>query len=310
MQEFPHPASIGAAHDLFLSHFKPSPVLELKPTPEGGRMIVKLESELESIRAFKIRGALNALANLSESKRAKGVITHSSGNHGAALALAAQIFDVPCDIVLPKDVLPAKLENVKKFGARVHFCGTAPNARETMARQLQPETQAHFVHPYADLDVITGQATAAKEFLEQRSDLDQLVVPVGGGGLLTGTLLSAAYFGPRALRVIGAEPANAAHIHDSLQAGKPLYNLNKRNNQTSADALKSRPEALVFELLQNMHPDMKQVTERILKYVEALDLLPDNNVEISSLVALTQGLIQSALSPKENIGVIVSGGNK
>src|SRR5580704_2902504 len=173
----------------------------------GARIFFKCEN-FQKVGAFKARGATNAVFLLSAQEARRGVATHSSGNHAAALARAAGLRGIPAYIVMPDNTAQAKREAVQRYGGHITYCAPTLEARERAAAQLLESTGAAFVHPYDDLLVMAGQGTAAAEFLEQVPELELLICPVGGGGLISGTAVAAQALRPT-VRVYGAEPAGA-----------------------------------------------------------------------------------------------------
>lgn len=184
----------------------------------GARLFFKAEP-FQRTGAFKFRGAANAVLSLSPAEAAAGVVTHSSGNHGAALALAARLAGIPCRVVMPEGAPRVKREAVAGYGAEIVFCAPTAEAREAACARLVGESGGRLVHPYDDAAVIAGQGTVLLELIEEVGDLDAVLVPVGGGGLASGVALAAAGAAPR-LAVVGAEPAGAADAARSLAAGR------------------------------------------------------------------------------------------
>ena len=184
----------------------------------GGTLFFKCEN-FQRAGAFKFRGACNAVLSLSEEGAAKGVVTHSSGNHGQALALAAELRGIQAYVVMPETASEVKKAAVTGYGAEIAFCEPSLEARERTAERIIEETGAALVHPYNDYRIIAGQGTAALELLEDVSDIDLLLAPVGGGGLLSGTALAAKGLSPRT-GVIGVEPEGADDAYRSFQAGQ------------------------------------------------------------------------------------------
>src|SRR5207248_506588 len=182
----------------------------------GRRLFFKCE-HLQKAGAFKFRGAMNAVLRLPEESAARGVVTHSSGNHAQALALAARLRGIPAHIVMPSTAQAVKRRAVEEYGGRVTLCEPTLQAREATAAAVQAQTGATLIHPYDHPDVIAGQGTVALELLEQVPDLDAIVTPVGGGGLLSGVCVAARALKP-ALRVFAAEPAGADDAARSLAA--------------------------------------------------------------------------------------------
>jgi threonine dehydratase len=184
----------------------------------GASLFFKCEN-LQKAGAFKFRGASNAVFSLSEEEARKGVATHSSGNHGAALSLAAKLRGIPAHIVMPSTAPRIKQAAVKGYGGIITTCEPTLASRESTLKEVAERTGATFIHPYNDPRVIAGQGTCAAEFLEQIPDLDIVIVPVGGGGLLSGTAVSISELSP-GTKVVGAEPANADDAYRSLKAGR------------------------------------------------------------------------------------------
>lgn len=271
----------------------------------GGQVWFKCE-HLQKVGAFKFRGACAALALTPEATLKKGVITHSSGNHAQALARAAQERGIPAWIVMPENAPQVKIDAVLGYGAQVIHCAPTLAARETTLARLQAETDAHFIHPYNDLRVIAGQSTATLEFLEQMPSPDLLLVPVGGGGLLSGTALAAHYLSPRT-RVIGCEPAGADDAFRSFQSRTLVPSVNPR---TCADGLLTSLGSLTFPLILEYVADIVTVSEAAL--IEAMHLIWERLkqvVEPSAAVPLA-ALLEGRIALKgQTAGIILSGGN-
>ncbi|MEL7337610.1 MAG: pyridoxal-phosphate dependent enzyme, partial [Planctomycetota bacterium] len=178
---------LDAALERINQYIRRTPCTQIPSIGDEMRLFVKCENE-QMTGSFKARGASNAVLSLSPGQAAAGVVTHSSGNHGAALAWAATLIDVPAHIVMPSNSRPQKIANVQRHKTNPIFCGTSTQERSAAAAQVQQETGACMVHPYDQWEVIAGQSTVAAEIIEQLADVDCIVVPVGGGGLLSGTL--------------------------------------------------------------------------------------------------------------------------
>ena len=191
------------------------------------------EARLDRVGAFKFRGACNAVMSLSDEEATRGVVTHSSGNHAQALALAARIRGVPAYIVMPENAPQVKKEAVAGYGAQITYCTPTLQAREETTERMIEKTGAALVHPYDDYRVIAGQGTAARELLEDVMSLDVIVVPVGGGGLLAGTAIAVHGLSPRT-EVYGAEPSGADDARRSLEAGHIIPSMHPN---TIADGL-------------------------------------------------------------------------
>ena len=211
-------AAIAAARERIAPHIKRTPVVtsEAFDAAVGAQLFFKCEN-LQAVGAFKTRGACNAVFALSDAQAAHGVVTHSSGNHGAALARAAQRRGVPAYIVMPHNAPRAKVQNVESFGGRVVFCEPNLTAREAACVQLATEHGAHLVHPFDDFDVMAGQGTAAVELLEDAPPLDVLLAPVGGGGLISGCAVATKHLRPTT-RVVAVEPEAANDVALSFAA--------------------------------------------------------------------------------------------
>src|SRR5687767_12968147 len=184
----------------------------------GSEVFFKCEN-FQKIGAFKIRGGMNAVLSLPVEKQQKGIATHSSGNHAQAIAYAAREVRTKAYIVMPNNSPNVKVDAVKGYGAEIFFCEPNQHAREKKLQEVVEKKGAEFIHPYNDHRVITGQATASKELIEEIPSLDFIITPVGGGGLLSGTLLSAHYFSPSTI-VYAGEPEGAADAILSLRSGQ------------------------------------------------------------------------------------------
>src|SRR6266436_6305479 len=211
--------AILAAHARIAPRIHRTPVLTSASLNAiaGTRLFFKCEN-LQKTGSFKIRGASNAILSLTEKEVARGIVTQSSGNHGAAVACAAAWRGVPAWIVMPKNAPAVKAAAIEGYGGRIVFCEPTVTARKATCDRVQAETGAHLVHPYDDDRIIAGQATAAKELLEEISDLDAVLAPVSGGGLLSGTCLGARGLNPE-IRIYGCEPELADDAYRSLKTG-------------------------------------------------------------------------------------------
>jgi threonine dehydratase len=280
----------------------------------GAQVFFKCEN-LQKTGSFKIRGASNAIFSLSEQEIAHGIVTQSSGNHGAAVACAAAWRGVPAWIVMPKNAPAVKRLAIEGYGGRVTLCEPTMTSRKETSSRIQAETGALLIHPYDDDRVIAGQATAAKELLEEIDDLDAVFAPVSGGGLLSGTCLGAKGI-RRDVRVFGCEPAQADDAYRSLQTGilQPLDSSN-----TIADGLRASLSPRTFAILRQQVDGILRVTEE--EIISATRLVWERMkiiVEPSSAVAvaplLKPGVIAGFNLParddrRPKLGVIFSGGN-
>lgn len=269
------------------------------------RLFFKCEN-FQKTGSFKFRGAVNAVAGLAPDRRAHGVYAHSSGNHAQALALAAQIHGIPVHIVMPENSNPIKVSATKGYGAHVVFCPPTLRGRQDVAQRIGEETGAIFVHPHDDPRVIAGQGTAVAELIEEVGELDLIFAPVGGGGLLSGTLIAANHLAPRA-RVIGCEPAEADDAYRSLQSGHRITDFVPH---TIADGLRTPLGANTFSVLRDRVNEIVLVSER--EIVEAMRTVWERMkivIEPSSAVAVAPLLRGAVDAEGKRVGVILSGGN-
>ena len=271
----------------------------------GARLFFKCEN-LQRAGVFKARGAHNAVLALSDEEARGGVLTHSSGNHGAALALAARVRRIPAYIVVPENALPSKIDNIRRYGGRIEFCPPTLAAREAAAARIQSETGARLIHAYNDPWVIAGQGTAALELLEDHPDLDAIVAPVGGGGLLSGTAIAAKGLKPE-ISVLGAEPAGADDAARSLQAGRLMPQTNPR---TLADGLRTSLGDLTFPLIRQQVDAIVTVSEAALgENMQLVWSILKLVIEPSSAVAVAAVFQAKESLQGKRVGVILSGGN-
>jgi len=271
----------------------------------GAGLLFKCE-QLQRIGAFKFRGACNAVMSLDDTTATRGVVTHSSGNHGAALALAAQDRGIPCHVVVPDGAVRAKLAAIEHYGAILHRCAATIAAREAMCAKVQADTGATTVHPYTDPRVIAGQGTAALELLTAHPDLEALVVPVGGGGLAAGTALAVRALAPDC-RLYLAEPSGAADTARSFARGTLDHDMVP---DTICDGLRGTLGAINFEILRNAGAQVLTVDDT--QAVAAMRLLWTRTkqlVEPSSATVLAAVLANPALFARRRVGIILSGGN-
>jgi threonine dehydratase len=298
---------IRAAHARIRPHIHRTPVLSNPALDElaGAQLFFKCEN-LQKVAAFKARGACNAVLSLSAGEAKHGVVTHSSGNHGAALAWAARSRGIPAWIVMPSNAAQVKQDAVKGFGGTVRFCEPTVADREATCAAVEAETGATLVHPYNDWRVIAGQGTAALELLEDEPNLDAVITPVGGGGLLSGTAIAAKGLRP-SIKVYGAEPAGADDAYRSLQAGRIIP---QTDPHTIADGLRSSLGDKTFAVLRSTVDGVETASEAAI--VHAMRLLWEKLkmiVEPSSAVPLAMLLEHKISLDKLRVGVILSGGN-
>jgi threonine dehydratase len=260
----------------------------------------------QKVGAFKYRGATNAVLSLSNEQAARGVATHSSGNHAAALALAARRKGIPCYVAMPENAPQVKIEAVRHYGAEITFCEPTLQSREDTLKEIIRKTGAVFIHPFDNFEVISGQGTAAKEFLEEIPDLNILLVPVGGGGLLSGSSIAAKSMKPGIL-VYGCEPANADDAFRSFHSGK-IHPSVKPN--TVADGLLTSLSELTFSIIRENTDDIYTVSEASILY--AMRLIWQRMkiiIEPSSAVPVAVMLEHKDQFAGEKTGIIISGGN-
>lgn len=259
---------------------------------------------LQRTGAFKFRGACNAVLSLAEP--ARGVVTHSSGNHGAALALAASLRAVPCHVVVPEGAVAGKVAAIQAYGATLHRCAPGIAAREATCAKVQAATGAELVHPYTDPRVMAGQGTAALELLSTAGALDAVVVPVGGGGLAAGTAIALAGRSP-ATRLFLAEPSGAAETSASLRTGTRVTAFTP---DTVCDGLRGTLGAPNFEALRAHRAEVLVVDDA--DTLAAMRLLwhhAKQLVEPSSAIALAAVLQARDRFAGQRVGIVLSGGN-
>jgi threonine dehydratase len=300
-------ASIEAAAIRIAPYIHNTPIMTCKSINAlyGLDLYFKCEN-FQKIGAFKIRGGMNASLQLTKEQLEKGVATHSSGNHAQALAFAAKMLGIKAYIVMPESSPQVKVNAVRGYGAEVTICASNQAARESTLQSIVDQTGATFIHPYDNDEVITGQATCVKEMIEAMPDVDILVTPVGGGGLLSGTCLGAHYFKP-GLKVYAGEPEGAADAVLSIQSGKvekaPFVN-------TIADGLLTTLSERTLEIIQAHVADILLVSEDEIK--AALRLVYERMkiiIEPSCAVPLAAVLKNAHLFKGKKVGIILTGGN-
>jgi threonine dehydratase len=309
--------TIVQAHERIRPRIHRTPVLtsESLNALAGAHLYFKCEN-LQKTGSFKIRGATNAIFSLSDEEARRGVITHSSGNHGAAVACAARWRAISASIVMPKNAPAVKCRAVESYGGKITFCEPNVTSRAETAVRVQAETGSVMIHPYDDDRIVAGQSTAAKELLEDFPDLDAVLSPVSGGGLLSGTCLGAKGVKPT-VKVFGCEPERADDAYRSLTSGK-LQTL--ETSDTIADGLRASLAPRTFAILQKFVDGILLVSES--EIVAAMKLIWERMkivIEPSSAVALApmlrgSGLEQVAKATQHTgtslkIGIILSGGN-
>lgn len=300
-------ADIRDAAARIAPHAHVTPVLRSHSLDQlaGAELHFKCE-QLQRMGAFKFRGACNAVWSLAEDDARRGVVTHSSGNHGAALALAAATRGIACHVVVPAGAVRAKLAAIERYGAQLHHCAPTIAAREEAAATLQRQTGATLVHPFADTRVIAGQGTAALELMQQSGGIDVLITPVGGGGLSSGCAIAVRELNPAA-NVFAAEPEGAPDAYESFRRGERYVDITP---DTIADGLRGTIGEINFALMRANVDAVLPVSET--QIVAAMRLIWERLkqvVEPSSATVLAAILRHPAHFAGKRIGVVLSGGN-
>lgn len=297
---------IRAAHDRIRKYIHRTPVLTSSRLDEatGAKLFFKCEN-LQKIGAFKARGATNAVFSLDDATAKRGVATHSSGNHGTALARAAKLRGIPAHIVMPRNSAKVKVRAVESFGAHVIFCEPNDAAREAACADVMAKTGATLIHSFENEDVIAGQGTAAIELLED-ANVDVVICPVGGGGLLSGIAVAAKSMRPE-IKVIATEPMNADDTAQSFRAGKRIVTEKKF---TIADGLRTNIGQQTFPIVQHYVDDVVTVSEdAIISAMRTIWETMKIVIEPSAAVpfaAIADGRINVA---GKRVGIILTGGN-
>ncbi len=271
----------------------------------GCSLFFKCEN-FQRMGAYKMRGATNAILQLTEEQKNNGVVTHSSGNFAQALSLAAKRLGVKAYIVMPSSAPQVKKDAVTGYGGRIIECEPTLEARNAAAQKIQNETSATFIHPSNDEDVIIGQGTACLELLQEYPDLDFVVAPVGGGGLIAGSALAAYYFG-NDCKVFGGEPYEVDDAYRSLKSGKIESNT---TTNTIADGLRTQLGDKNFPIIQKYVKGIIRVEEQ--EIIDAMRLVWERMkiiIEPSSAVALAAVFVNKEHFQGKKTGIIISGGN-
>jgi threonine dehydratase len=300
-------AAIRDAHERIRERIHRTPVLTSATLDQqsGGKLFFKCEN-MQKGGAFKARGATNAVFLLSDAEAARGVATHSSGNHAAALSRAAKARGIPAYIVMPNNGPQAKRAAVERLGGKIVFCEPNIPAREAAAAKIIADTGATLVHPYDDVRVMAGQGTATLELLEQAPELDIIVGPIGGGGLISGTAVAAHGINP-AIRVIGAEPAGADDAYRSLQSGKRIAIV---QSNTIADGLRSSTSERTFTEMRTHLDEAVTVTEEsIIAAMRSIWEVLKIVVEPSGAVSYGSIVEKKIDARGKRVGIILTGGN-
>jgi threonine dehydratase len=309
--------SILAAHERIRQYVHRTPVLtsERLNQASGASLFFKCEN-FQKVGAFKARGATNAVFSLDESAARRGVATHSSGNHGAAVARAAKLRGIPAHIVMPSNSAKVKIGAVESYGAQIVFCEPAEEAREKTCAEVIKKTGATLIHSFENEYVIAGQGTAALELLEDIPDLDIVMCPVGGGGLLCGTAVAAKSMRPK-IKVIAVEPVNADDAAQSFRAGRRLVTEKKF---TIADGLRTNVGEQNFAIIQRYVDDIVPVSEEAI--ISAMRTIWETMkivIEPSAAVPYA-AILENKIDPPSvgygaagingrRVGIILTGGN-
>ena len=288
-------------------HIHHTPVLTSRMLNEltGAELFFKCEN-LQKAGAFKARGASNAVFGLSDEQAARGVATHSSGNHGTCLSYAAGRRGIPCTVVMPRTAPQAKKDAVRGYGGRVVECEPSTSSREAVFAEVVAETGAEFVHPYNDWRVIAGQATCSAELIEQVEGLDAVVAPIGGGGMISGTCLTLSNLAP-GVKISAAEPEQADDAYRSFKAGHIIAD---DAPETVADGLKVPLKELTWHFVKSHVTDILTASDP--EIVEAMKLIWKRMkivMEPSSAVPLATILKNPETFAGKRVGIIITGGN-
>jgi len=307
MNRVPTQNDIETAHDKIKEFIHYTPILTSSSINNifSTTLLFKCEN-FQKAGAFKMRGATNAILSLKNTELKNGVATHSSGNHAGALALAAQKLGVPAYIAMPRTAPKVKVKAVQSYGGIITFCNPTLEDREKTLNNIIQETSAAFIHPYDDYRIITGQATCAKEIYEELDNFDYLIAPVGGGGLLSGSILSTHYFS-KSTKIIGAEPKGADDAYRSVRDNKIYPSVNP---QTIADGLLTSLSDKTFSIIKNGVDRIITVSEESIESAmyliwERMKIL----IEPSSAVVLAVVNENPELFLNKRVALILSGGN-
>ena len=298
---------VVAAHQRIAPHVHRTPVLtsRMLNALSGADLFFKCEN-FQKGGAFKARGASNAVFGLTDEQAAKGVATHSSGNHGTCLSYAAGRRGIPCTVVMPRTAPQAKKDAVRGYGARVVECEPSTTSREAVFAEVVAETGAEFVHPYNDHRVIAGQGTCSKEMIEDLGELDAVIAPIGGGGMVSGTCLTLSTLAPK-VKIYAAEPEQADDAMRSFKAGHIIAD---DAPETVADGLKVPLKDLTWHFVKTHVTDILTASEEDI--VDAMKLIWKRMkivMEPSSAVPLATILKNPDIFAGKRVGVVITGGN-
>ena len=304
MIQIPTLAEVKDASIRIVPYAERTPVRTLQLDDET-QLWLKCEN-FQRTGAFKFRGACNAVFSLSDEEAARGVATHSSGNHAAALACAAELRGILAHVVMPKTTTEMKKNNVQRYSPSITLCEPTLKAREETLQKVLNDTGAIEIHPYNNLRIIAGQGTAALEFLDQIPDLDILLAPVGGGGLLSGTAIATKETNS-SIKVIGTEPTGADDAYRSFRSGKIIPSVNP---QTICDGLLTSLGEFTFAAIQHHVDDIVTISEEAIKSaVKTVREKTGMSIEPSAAVPIAT-ILEGKVNPSgKKVGIIISGGN-
>lgn len=296
-----------AAHERIMPYIHRTPVLTSSYLDDltGAKLFFKCEN-FQKAGAFKVRGASNAVFGLSEADAARGVCTHSSGNHALSLSYAAGRRGIPCNVVMPRTAPQAKKDAVRGYGGLITECEPSTSSREAVFADVQAATGGNFVHPYNDHRVIAGQGTCSRELMEQTDGLDMVVAPIGGGGMISGTCLTLSTLAPE-VQIIAAEPEQADDAYRSFKAGHIIAD---DAPDTIADGLKVPLKDLTWHFVSNHVTDILTASED--EIIDAMKLTWKRMkivIEASCAVPLATILKNKDRFAGKRVGVIITGGN-
>jgi threonine dehydratase len=299
--------AVHAAAARIAAHAQRTPLLRSRALDALSGASLKFKCEnFQRAGAFKFRGACNAVWSLDDATAGRGVVTHSSGNHGAALALAARTRGIPAHVVVPEDTVAIKVAAIRAYGGSVHFCEPTLAARDAAAERVRAQTGATLVHPFTHPDVIAGQGTATLELIEQAGSLDALIAPVSGGGLIGGNAIAAHGLQP-GLPVFAAEPEGAADAYESMRRGERVA---APPGTTICDGLRATIGAINFELMREHAVTVLPVSDA--QTIAAMRLIWERMkiiVEPSSATVLAAVLRHRQHFSGKRVGLILTGGN-
>lgn len=305
--QIPTLQDIERVHDTIKPFINRTPVLHAEEinAMAGCEIFFKCEN-FQKVGAFKMRGAASAVAALTKEERQRGIATHSSGNHAQAVALSGKQYGIPAHIVMPQNAPKVKRQRVKEYGGIIYTSGNRITDREAMLDKVIEATNANFIHPYDNYDVIAGQASASKELLEEVDNLNIIIAPIGGGGMMSGTALYTHYTQPH-IKVLGSEPEIVNDAFRGMQSGQIEYN---DRIDTIADGLRTPLSKKTFEIIQKHVQDIITVSEE--EIVAAMRIIWERLkiiIEPSCAVPFAAILQQKERFKNQRIGVIITGGN-